>query len=276
MQKIAPMLAILLIVGLLGTNFAYGDYTEYMKIRIESDKPNVCVFEAEDSKVDFEKRGLYKKTIKWISEWSKQLKKEANDGNWSFTYELIHNSTHFDKKPTDFPQCNVLIVFDAENLNPIESDLGMAQGYTSFDYRSSTHKFSFIDIFTFAPTNVIDLGQLNFDNMTKSADGSYEVKLGKSMFTSEPISDEAIRIVIQHEFAHALGLGHYVDTTTNDFKSIMMPQFDVRAKGLENVKITLDDIKALIELYGEDGIHKYYQTPIPDLGYGYEKSVKKN
>jgi len=276
MQKLASLLAILLIVGLLGTNFAYGDYTEYMKIRIESDKPNVCVFEAENPQVDFAKRGLYKKTVKWISEWSKQLEKEANGGNWDFTYEFIHNSTHFDKKPTDFPQCNVLIVFDAENLNPIESDLGMAQGYTSFDYRSSTHKFSFIDIFTFAPTNEINLGQLDFTNMTKNADGSYEVKLGKEMFTSEPISDEAIRIVIQHEFAHAMGLGHWSDTTKNDFKSIMVPQFDVRAKGLENIKITLDDIKALIELYGEDGFSKYYQVLIPDLAYGWEKSVMKN
>src|SRR3990172_350126 len=207
MQKIAPVLVLLLIIGLLGSNLAYADYTEYMKIRIESNNPNVCVFEAENPQVDFAKRGLYKKTVKWISEWSKQLEKEANGGNWDFTYEFIHNSTHFDKKPTDFPQCNVLIVFDAENLNPIESDLGMAQGYTSFDYRSSTHKFSFIDIFTFAPTNEINLG-------------------------------------------------HWSDTTKNDFKSIMVPQFDVRAKGLENIKITLDDIKALIELYGEDGFSK--------------------
>src|SRR3990172_1411121 len=109
MQKLASLLAILLIVGLLGTNFAYGDYTEYMKIRIESDKPNVCVFEAENPQVDFAKRGLYKKTVKWISEWKKQLEKKANGGNWYFIKESRNIYEFIYKNPTDFPQCNVLI-----------------------------------------------------------------------------------------------------------------------------------------------------------------------
>src|SRR3989304_5861212 len=99
---------------------------------------------------------MQKKTVKWISEWSKQLEKEANGGNWDFTYEFIHNSTHFDKKPTDFPQCNVLIVFDAENLNPIESDLGIPQGFTSFDSKNIPYPMSFIYLFPFAPTNEIN------------------------------------------------------------------------------------------------------------------------
>lgn len=273
MQKIAPILAILLIIGLLGSNIAHADYTDWLKIRIESDKPNVCIFEAESAKVDFNKRSIYKKTVEWIKKWSKELKKEDKIGNWDFTYELILNSTHFDKKEDDFTQCNIMILFDAENLSPPESDLNMAQGYTYFDYSHSTHKYAVIDVFTWSPTNTIVLQELDPNNMKKNPDGSVQIPL---TFKYKPVSDDAIRIVLQHEFGHAMGLGHWTDTTTNDFTSIMMPSFNPTSKKdvLKAIKITPDDIKALIELYGKNGFSKNYHDPVPEFAYGLAESVR--
>jgi len=279
MQKLAPILAILLIVGLLGSNFAYADYTEWIGLKIPYEEPNVCIFEAEDAEVDFKKRDLYNKTVKWIQEgWINKLNKYTGSNNWDMTFEFIPNATHYDKKIEDFPQCHVMIVFDSKNLHQ-NDDLSDAQGFTSFDHSSSRHKWAFIDVFTLSPTNEINLGTIDFSNLKPNADGSYEIPLGESTRTYVPITDEGIRVVVQHEFGHALGLGHYTETLSYEYDSIMVTSVDFKAddKKLKTFHSTEDDIKALVILYGKGGFAKMAGIPVPEHPYGWiESTVKVN
>lgn len=277
MQKQLSILAILAIIGLLGTNFAYADYTEWIGLRIPYTEPNVCIFEAENAKVDFKKRDLYNKTVKWIETgWIDRLNKYSGDDNWDMTFEFIPNATHYDKKIEDFPQCHVMIVFDAENFIKDEN-LANAQGYTTFDHSKSRHKWAFIDVFTWSPTNEINLGTLDFNNLKKNPDGSFEIPLGEVNFTYTKITDEAIRVVVQHEFGHALGLGHYVETLTNEYSSIMISSVDFKAtdKTLKKFQIEEDDIKALITLYGKGGFVRTTQSPVPEHAYNWLESVNR-
>jgi len=276
MQKSLQVLSILAIIGLLGTNFAYADYTEWIGLRIPYSKPNVCIFEAENKKVDFTKRHLYDKTKKWIQEaWIDKLNKYTDSNNWDVTYEFISNATHFNKKITDFYQCHVMIVFDAENLLT-SKDLTDAQGFTSFDHSNSRHKWAFIDIFTWTPTNEIDLGVIDIGKLKQNEDGSYEIPLG-DVLIYEPLTDEAIRIVVQHEFGHAIGLGHYTETLTYEYDSLMTPSVDfkLKDKSLKKFHSTEDDIKAVIQLYGKGGFEKMTQAPIPKFAYGWLESTNR-
>ncbi|MEE9410869.1 MAG: matrixin family metalloprotease [Candidatus Heimdallarchaeota archaeon] len=243
-----------------------------MSLRIPQQVPNVCIFEAEESEVNFHERDLYNKTVNWIQEgWVDQLNNYTNSNNWDMTYEYIPNATHYDKKLEDFPQCHVLMVWDAKNEET------RAQGYTAFDHSKSTHQFSFIDVFTWAPINEINLGLLVLSNYTQNEAGEYEIPLEKLTFEYEPISDEAIRIVVQHEFGHALGLGHYTKTMDNNYNSIMPPSIDFNADDeyLIPFQVSEDDIKAVIAIYGEDGLKSHLDPPMPKYGYGWVESVAK-
>jgi len=274
-MKVLGTLAILCVLTLLGGNLAYGDYTDYLNIRMPQQVPNICIFEAEEAQVNFQERDLYNKTVKWIQEgWVDNLNNYTNSNNWDMTFEYISNSTHFDAKLEDFPQCHVMIVWDAENDGSV-ANIGRAQGYTAFDHSKSTHKYAFIDVYTWAPTNNISLDLLDFTNMTANENGEFEIDLNEVTFDYEEISDEAVRIVVQHEFGHAYGLGHYTKTLTYNYLSIMPPsvEFNGHDDYLKTFQITEDDLKAVIELYGKDGLKSHVDPPNPKYGYGWEEST---
>ncbi len=275
MHKVTPLLALIILCGLVGSNLAYGDYTEYLNIRIQQNIPNVCIFEAEEAQVNFQERDLYNKTVNWIQEgWIDNLNNYTNSNNWDMTFEYIPNATHYDKKLEDFPQCHVLIVWDAENDGSAEN-IGRAQGYTAFDHSKSTHKYAFIDVYTWAPTNKITLGEINFGNLTANEDGEFEIDLNKVTFDYEEISDEAVRIVVQHEFGHAYGLGHYFKTLTYNYDSLMLPSVEFNSPDdyLTTLQITEYDLEAIVQFYGKDGLKSHVDPPIPDNGYGWNEST---
>jgi len=270
-------LAVMLGVMLLGNSVAYGDYTEYLKITIPQNIPNICIFEAEESQVNFHERDFYNKTVDWIQEgWIDNLNNYTNSNNWDMTFEYIPNATHYAMDLVDFPQCHIMIVWDAENDGSREN-LGRAQGYTAFDHSKSTHKFSFIDVFTWAPLNKINLGLLSLGNYTQNEDGTYEIPLTEVTFEYEEISDEAIRVVVQHEFGHAFGLGHYFQTLTHNYLSIMPPSvtFSNSDEYLIKFQVTEDDLEAIVQIYGTDGLKSYVDPPTPKYAYGWNESVLK-
>ena len=275
MHKATPLLAMLIIAGLLGSNLAYGDYTEYLNIRIPQQIPNVCIFEAEDPKVNFQERDLYNKSVKWIQEgWVDNLNNYTNSNNWDMTFEYIPNATHYDKELGDYPECHVLITWDPEN-DGSQENVKRAQGYTAFDHSKSSHKYAFIDIFTWAPTNNIRLDLIDFTNMTEGENGEFEIDLLDVTFDYEEISDEAVRVVVQHEFGHAYGLGHYTKTLTYSYKSIMPPsvEFNGQDDYLSTFQITEDDLRAVIALYGDEGLKSHVDPPLPKYGYGWAEST---
>ena len=175
MHKATPVLAMLAIACLLGSNLAYADYTEYLKINIPQNIPNICIFEAEDPDVNFHERDLYNNTVKWIQEgWLDKLNDYTDSNNWEATFEYIPNATHYDAQIEDFPQCHVMMVWDAGNDGNNAGGL-KAQGFTSFDHSKSSHKWAYIDTFTWSPTNKISLGAINFGNLTANEKGEFEI-----------------------------------------------------------------------------------------------------
>jgi len=276
-KRVLYALAVVLGVMLLGNSVAYGDYTEYLKITIPQNIPNVCIFEAEEAEVNFQERDFYNKSVKWIQEgWIDNLNNYTNSNNWDMTFEYIPNATHYAMDLVDFPQCHIMIVWDAENDGSREN-LGRAQGYTAFDHSKSVHKYAFINVFTLAPTNNINLGIINFGNLTANEDGEFTIDLNEVTFDYEEVVDEGIRVIVQHEFGHALGLGHYFKTLTYNYDSLMLPsvEFNGEAEYLSQFQITEDDLKAVLTMYGKDGLKSYVDPPTPKYAYGWNESVLK-
>ena len=275
MHKVTPLLALIILCGLVGSNLAYGDYTEYINMRIPQNIPNVCIFEAEEAEVNFQERDFYNKTVNWIQEgWIDNLNNYTNSNNWDMTFEYIPNATHYAMDLVDFPQCHIMIVWDAENDGSREN-LGRAQGYTAFDHSKSVHKYAFIDVFTWAPINKINLGLLQLGNYTQNEKGEYEIPLTELTFEYEEVSDEGIRVVVQHEFGHALALGHHFETMTYKYDSLMLPsvEFNAPDEFLNEFQITEYDLEALVQFYGKDGLKSYVDPPFPDNGFGWNEST---
>ena len=190
------------------------------------------------------------------------------------TFEYIPNAAHYAMDLVDFPQCHIMIVWDAENDGSREN-LGRAQGYTAFDHSKSVHKYAFINVYTWAPINKINLGLLQLGNYTQNEKGEYEIPLTEMTFEYEEISDEAVRVVVQHEFGHAFALGHYFQTLTYNYDSLMVPsvEFNSPEEFLMKFQVTEYDLEAIVQFYGKDGLKSYVDPPFPDNGFGWDEST---
>ena len=77
-----------------------------------------------------------------------------------------------------------------------------------------------------------------------------------------PYGDKAIRKVLIHEYAHALGVGHYVDDRTkfNNVPSLMYPNMNPFAiNDLDSIPII--DREVVRQIYNNDGFKGFDGNP---------------
>lgn len=221
----SSFILLLVIIAYSSGTSVYGDFIELWNLRIPTEKPNICFFEPQEPITNQMREYLLSTSVFAVKEWEDRLNNATNSWNFNMTYHYILNSTHFNKNYSDFKYCSVLITnWD----NPIEKNV---LGITHYDHSNSSHKFAVIEIYPI-------------------------IRANDTFYSFMP---EKLKIVVQHEFGHAMGIGHHNKTPKNNFDSIMIPAWNMN----ENIKITEDDIKAALQLYGKSGFQRTYRD-VPD------------
>ena len=218
-------------------------YYTTLGIKLNEIKPEICFFEPEDEYVNerFWKEDWFGVGTSAINEWKYNLQMESGvREGWTWNYNVFLVPEHAGKSVRYplFKECNVFIVF--EKL----SETGVV-GQAASHFENSFHGYTFITVWTQTVTGgstTIYLGE-NFE----------ESKVIKNQGEVVDIPADNIGKIIQHEFGHALGLGHQYRTLMGDeSNSIMVENLAVTKKNL-NRFVTDNDIQAVILMYGEDG-----------------------
>ena len=216
------------------------------------DNPMTCIMEPAPEIQDRFYNGILTMTILTVQEWSDAMDSYSQDtrfykeSGWDIPMKLVYYENHFDKNVVDFPDCNIFIEFSKENTGQHILNK-KALGYTSIDFSHSNHQWAFIMVYL----DSIEVGQ-SFTFCIGCSDEKkeeYQIDL-----TAKPMPTEAIQKIIRHEYAHALGIGHYVEDQEfgNDLPSLMYPIMNPFAPVIYD-EIPIADREMLRQIYNTDG-----------------------
>ncbi len=229
---------ILGILSLLIPSTAFSEQFYYFEDHKVMRNPVVCAFEFEDNELPIAEKQLLEETKNAVLEWKNKLTQFTGDENsWKIEYKVFPKEKQHDFF-TEF-NCDITIYFERDPLLVVE----VFSGYTEI------YPFGLSEIVIFYLQPIF----------------SDEVLNSETLQNVEPIGlensiDLYVGETIRHEFGHALGLDHLPkEAISYDYKngipvgsSIMIEDFD----GLPwNIvfEITEYDLRALVNLYGEDG-----------------------
>ena len=251
MDRAEHIVWIVLIVSLVSFSLfvvVYGeDKIETMKV-FQKDNPSVCIFEPEQDLQDRFHSTIFKHTVDSVLIWQNEMKSYSG-GNWYMPIFYYQYGEHVNKTPQEFPECNILIVFEGLN-NGTDIVNSSALGYAHFDFSHSNHQWAMVVVYTKAlvETPVVSVC-IGCDDVPNKIDIKQEAR---------DLPENSIRYIIMHEFGHALGLGHYIDDRTkfNNHVSLMYPIM----KPFEENDLTIGfvDKEALVKIYGKDGFNGVY------------------
>ena len=248
---IVCLVCLVCLVCFFSLDVAFADKYEVIRF-IHNDNPNVCIMEPEPDLQERFHEEILDITINSVLSWQNEMR-NMTDGNWIMPLEYHQYEEHFDKTTGDYKQCNIFIEYRHHNTGEEGTDNKKALGFTAFDYSKSSHQYAYVLVYTHSikstPTISLCLGCDDEPN-------SFTVELAQL-----PLPSDTIQTIIMHEFAHALGVGHYVadQRSPQNLPSLMYPTLDPFD---DNISYEIQDIDKymLIELYTEDGFGGLHGT----------------
>ena len=218
------------------------------------DNPTVCIAEPEPSLHEKFYGGVLYDAYSTVKQWQNQLI-DYSGGNWFMNVKFFDYEYHNDKHADDFPQCQIFMEFEEYSGND-------ALGTTSYNFANSTHQYVFITTYL----KHIEKPQVAL------CIGCDEELPQEITIDMNPVymPYPAIKMIMLHEFGHAIGLGHYIEDKTryNNVTSLMYPSFDPFDTNGEII-IEPIDLQMAVEIYGKDGFGGLYGNAPRFIGVDY-------
>jgi len=255
---------IMIFVLLMITPQAYGEDTfKTIGNNIwHKDNPTVCIAEPEPSLHERFYGGVLYDAYYTVKEWQNSLI-DYSGGDWTMNVRFYDYEYHNDKHADDFPQCQIFMEFEEYSGND-------ALGTTSYDFSNSTHQYVFITTYfkhIEKPNISLCIGCDN--DKHRLGNVPYQVEIDMSpVYMPYP----AIKMIMLHEFGHAIGLGHYVEdkSKNNNVHSLMYPSFDpFDTSG--DIVIEPIDLQMAVEIYAKDGFGGQHGLAPKFIGVDYLK-----
>ena len=218
------------------------------------DNPTVCIAEPEPSLHERFYGGVLYDAYSTVKQWQNELI-DYSGGNWFMNVKFFDYEYHNDKHADDFPQCQIFMEFEEYSGND-------ALGTTSYNFANSTHQYVFITTYL----KHIEKPQVAL------CIGCDEELPQEITIDMNPVymPYPAIKMIMLHEFGHAIGLGHYIEDKTryNNVTSLMYPSFDPFDTS-DEIIIEPIDLQMAVEVYGKDGFGGLYGNAPRFIGVDY-------
>tara|TARA_Y100001936_G_scaffold95299_1_gene93700 strand:+ start:5515 stop:6447 length:933 start_codon:yes stop_codon:yes gene_type:complete len=224
------------------------------------DNPTVCITEPEPSLHERFYGGVLFDAYSTVKQWQNELI-DYSGGNWTMDVKFYTYEFHNDKHADDFPECQIFMEFE-------EYSGGDALGITSYNFANSTHQYVFITTYLKhieKPSVSLCIGCDGDNNRLGNVPYNVEIDLNP-VYMPYP----AIKMIMLHEFGHAIGLGHYIEdkSRNNNVSSLMYPSFDpFDANG--EIIIEPIDLQMAVEIYNKDGFGGLHGLAPKHIGVGY-------
>jgi len=227
---------------------------------VHKDNPTTCIMEPEPILQERFYNEILTLTILTVQDWSDSMdlytmnSKHYDPTGWDIPIKLVEYEDHFDKNVVDFPGCAIFLEFAKDNHGQHIKNQN-ALGYTQIDFSKSKHQWAFIMTYL----ESIEVGhKVAICIGCDTENEEIEIDL-----TPKPMPNSAIQKIIRHEYAHALGIGHYVEDrdTKNNVESLMYTQMNPFSQNTEET-IPLHDRETLRQIYGNDGFGGIEGLPV--------------